>query len=95
MAIIVTYDVPEKHIALKKALFQQGYTDKIIHRDENGKDKYIYLPNTTVYHSTKDAKQGRDDVQANCNGLNIKLERCISTQWGPNWAAIYGEPFGS
>ena len=40
----------------------------------------------------KTAKNGRDDVQSFCNALKIELERCIATQWGPDWAAIWGKP---
>ncbi|HVT85197.1 MAG TPA: hypothetical protein VHD35_08325 [Chitinophagaceae bacterium] len=88
MGVIVTYDVPSKHVELKKTLFALGYTDRIVH--QNG---YIYLPNTTVYHHNKSASQARDNVQSICNQLNIELERCIATQWGPDWAAIHGKPF--
>ncbi len=94
MAIIITYDVPNMHIALKKLLFSKGYTDKITHF-QDGVYKIIYLPNTTVYHATKSASEGRDDVRTCTTSLQIKLERCVSTQWGPDWAAIYGEPFNS
>ncbi len=94
MAIIVTYDVPGKHVALKQLLFDKGYTDKIQHF-QDGVYKYIYLPNTTVYHATKLSTEGREDLKTCAAALQIKLERCISTQWGPDWAAIYGEPFQS
>jgi len=92
MAIIVTYDIPTRHVDLKKLLFDKGYTDKIQHF-QDGAYKKIYLPNTTVYHATKTASEGRDDLQTCTTALQVKLERCISTQWGPNWAAIYGGPF--
>lgn len=91
MAIIVTYDLPAKHIELKKMLFAKGYLDKVPHI-QDGVQKYIHLPNTTVYHSGKTAKDGREDLQSCTIALNIKLERCISTQWGPDWAAIFGSP---
>ena len=94
MAILITYDVPSKHTELKKTLFSMGYVETIPYKDESGKVKTIYLPNTTVYHASKTAQQGRDDLETVCSNLNIKLERLIATQWGPNWAAIYGEPFG-
>lgn len=88
MAIIVTYDVPSKHAELKKALLVLGYTDQILHSG-----KIIYLPNTTLYHNSKNAGEARDEVSQACAQLSIKLERCIATQWGSDWAAIYGEPF--
>lgn len=94
MAIIVTYDVPSRHVELKKLLFEKGYTEKIAHF-QNGIYKSIFMPNTTVYHPTKTAQQGRDDLNTFTTALQIKLERCVSTQWGPDWAAMYGEPFSS
>lgn len=94
MAVITTYDVPSKHVELKNALFAKGYTDYVPHYDQNGKAKKIYLPNTTVYHSTKTSKQATDDIEAICSQLRIKLERCVATIW-KDWSAIWGEPFGS
>ncbi len=47
----------------------------------------------SLYHSSKTALQAREDVQAVCRKLQINLERCIATQWGPDWAAICGEDF--
>jgi hypothetical protein len=90
MAIIITYDVPSKHVDLKAAMKKQGYVDQIPH---DGKS--IYLPNTTLYHPTKKAEQAREDVKQACVQLNVKLERCVSTQSGPDWSAIWGEPFKS
>ena len=92
MAIIATYDVPREHGPLKKALFEMGYTDRILH-NENGTPRYIYLPNTTVYHTGKTADQARKDIQNVCVALHISLERCVATQWGPDWAAIWGIAF--
>jgi hypothetical protein len=92
MAIIVTYDVPNKHLDLKKLLLSKGYTDKIAHF-QDGVYKDIYLPNTTLYHASKSATEGREDLKTCTTALQVKLERCVSTQWGPNWAAIFGDPF--
>jgi len=95
MPIIITYDVPERHVELKKSLFSKEYQDYILHLDKNGVNKKIFLPNTTVYHKTNNAKEGLKDIQDSCDSLGIKLERCVSTQWGPDWSAIWGKPFGS
>lgn len=95
MAIIATYDVPSKHVELKKALFAKGYASIILHRDSaTSPVKQIYLPNTTVYHASKTAEEALDEIKAVCKALNIELERCVATMW-QGWAAIYGEPFGS
>ena len=89
MAIIVTYDIPSKHVEFKKQMFQLGYKDQI----PGEKCKIIYFPNTTLYHATKSAEEARDDAQSVTTNLRVSLERCIATQWGPNWAVLCGEPF--
>lgn len=88
MAVIITYDIPSKHVEFKKAMFQLGYKDQI----PNNQCTTIYFPNTTLYHATKDAVAARDEAQRVCISLGVKLERCISTVW-ENWAALCGEPF--
>ena len=93
MPIIVTYDVPARHVELKKCLFEKGYQDYIMHLDSKGVSRKIYLPNTTVYHPSKTAQEGRDDVQSCCKDLGIDLERCVATVWS-NWSAVWGKPFG-
>ncbi len=87
MATIITYDVPSKHTDIKKAMFALGYTDKFV-----SDGRYVYLPNTTVYHQTKSPVTARTELQTVCTRLNVHLERCIATDL-TNWSAIYGEPF--
>ena len=89
MAIIVTYDIPSKHVEFKKQMILLGYKDQI----PGEKCKTIYFPNTTLYHATKSAEEAREDAQSVSNNLGIALERCVATQWGPNWAVVCGEPF--
>lgn len=89
MAVIITYDIPYKHREFKEKMFDLGYKDKI----PGTKCKTIYFPNTTLYHPTKTAEEARDDAQKVCNNIGVKLERCVATQWGPNWAAMCGESF--
>ena len=88
MATIVTYDIPSKHTEFKSLMFRLGYKDRIA----DSTCTVIYLPNTTLYHPTKNAVAARDDARSIANGLGIKLERCIATIW-EGWAAICGEPF--
>jgi hypothetical protein len=90
MAIIITYDIPSKHVEFKKEMFQLGYKDQI---PGTTNCKIIYFPNTTLYHATKEAGVARDEAKGICKKLDIELERCVATQWGPNWAAVCGEPF--
>lgn len=88
MEIIVTYDIPSKHIEFKKKMFQLGYKDQIA----DSTCKVIYFPNTTLYHPTKNAVVARDEALNISKQLGINLERCVVTKW-ENWAAICGEPF--
>ncbi len=90
MAIIITYDVPSKHVELKAAMKKMGYVDQI----PDSTCKIIYFPNTTLYHSSKTSSEARDEVKATCTKLGIELERCVATLWN-GWAAICGEPFKS
>jgi hypothetical protein len=88
MAIIITYDIPTKHLEFKKAMFSLGYKDQI-----PGKEcEIIYFPNTTLYHETKTAKEARNEAKRECEKLKVNLERCLATKW-IGWAAICGEPF--
>lgn len=89
MAIIITYDIPEKHSDFKKAMFSLGYKEQI----SGEKCKIIYFPNTTLYHAKKTPKEARDDAQEATKKLQIALVRCVATPWGTEWAAICGEEF--
>lgn len=89
MAIIITYDIPSKHVEFKKEMFQLGYKDQI---PGTTNCKIIYFPNTTLYHATKEADTARDEAKSVCKKLNIELERCVATTW-KDWAAVCGEPF--
>lgn len=88
MATIITYDIPSKHVEFKKMMFQLGYNDQIA----DSTCKVIYFPNTTLFHSSKNAVTARNEAQVIAKQLGINLERCIATKW-ENWAAICGEPF--
>ena len=88
MAVIVTYDIATKHVELKKAMFQSGYIEKVAYERRS-----IYLPNTTLYHQSKTANQAREDTKSVTTNLNVKLERCIATQWGPRLGRRFGRAF--
>lgn len=88
MAIIITYDIPSKHVEFKKAMFLLGYKDQI----PGTSCKVIYFPNTTLYHPSKSAAVSLEEAKSVCKRLNIKLERCVATIWNDR-AAICGEPF--
>lgn len=88
MAIIITYDIPSKHVDFKKAMFLKGYKEQI----SGVNCKTIIFPNTTLYHASKTAGQAREDAKAVSKQLSVDLERCIATIWD-DWAAICGDPF--
>lgn len=89
MESIITYDISDKHTEFKNEMKLLGYQDKI-KGEENC--KWIYLPNTTLYHPIKTPVEARTDAKKIKNDLKIELERCIATIWD-NWAAVCGEPF--
>ena len=89
MEIIITYDIPEKHVEFKKAMFKMGYKDQI-----PGKVcKVIYFPNTTLYHPDKQPVTAYNEAESVCRTLGIELERCVSTPLGPAWYVSCGKPF--
>lgn len=89
MAIIITYDIPDKHREFKEKMAILGYTSTF----KDSTNRIVYLPNTTLYHSTKTASEALGDVQTTAAALKQQLERCIGTQLGPDWRGIYGSPF--
>lgn len=89
MAIIITYDIPDRHVEFKNQMLQNNYKDRI-----RGTDcETIYFPNTTLYHVTKTPIEARDEAKGICRRLNIRLIRCVITPWGPNPTGVCGEPF--
>ena len=88
MTTIITYDIPSKHGEFKELMFKLGYKDQIVWTNSRA----IFLPNTTLYHATKNAETARDEAKSTANSLGVVLERCIATEW-TNWSAIWGEPF--
>lgn len=88
MPIIITYDIPCKHREFKEKMFDIGY--KQVFKDAKGLD--VNLPNTTLLHQNKNATTAKDDAKRVCSTLNISLDRCITSQFGPDWSGIYGTP---
>ena len=88
MKTLINYDITSKHVEFKEEMFRLVYVEKFVNSQ-----KYVYLPNTTLIHSSKDSVQCRDDARKVSAILGVKLERCISTNFGPDWAGIHGEPF--
>ncbi len=82
MATIITYDLANKHTEVKEAMYALGYANRFYYET-----KYIYLPNTTLYHEIKTAATSRDELMAVCARLNANLERCVATRF-VDWATL-------
>ena len=91
METIITYDISDKHTEFKNEMKLLGYQDKV----RGTKNcEWIYFPNTTLFHPSKDPMIARDEAKRICENLKIKLERCFATIWNrDNWAAVCGNPF--
>lgn len=85
METIITYDISGKQTEFKDKMKELGYKDKF----KGNKCDWICLPNTTLYHSTKNPKEARIDAQNLCKDLKIVLEKCVATIW-EDWSAICG-----
>lgn len=81
MASIITYDIVNKHTEVKEAMYTLGYDNKFWYDN-----KWVYLPNTTLYHPTKTPTTGRDELRQVCFRLSVTLEKCFATDIN-NWAA--------
>lgn len=84
--VILTYDIDDEHIKFKKELKKLKYSDQI----QGSKESKVNLPNTTMYHSSKTAKEAREDAKAVAKKLQVNLERCIAIEIS-TWAAIIGD----
>ena len=84
---IAVYDISGKHDAFKRELldldYQEGY----------GYEKIKFtLPDTTVLHFNKSAKQVREEFLLIANQLGVELLRFYA-QGPKDWAGIEGKPF--
>lgn len=76
MAVLLSYDLSDKHQEFKDEMELLGYT-KIVHNTS----PRINLPNTTLSHPTKTTKQAVSDAQTTATKLNVILQRCFAVEY--------------
>jgi len=92
MPVLITYDVPRRHLDLKQRLAVGGYLFQLTDPRDN---KVFYLPNTALYHQSKTVQQAMSDLKAECSYLGISLERAFATEVGSVWDCIPGNPYST
>lgn len=91
METIITYDISGKHPEFKNEMKLLGYQDRV--RGVQNCE-WIYFPNTTLYHPSKNPITARDEARKICENLRIELERCFATTWNRDyWSAVCGSSF--
>ena len=83
---LITYDVSAKHIEVKAAMLEKGYSDSWVASGI----KY-WLPNTTLWNQNVDTTQALTDLQAVTTYLRTTLQRAIAVPSNP-WSGIVGLP---
>ncbi|GAO01832.1 hypothetical protein [Anaeromyxobacter sp. PSR-1] len=86
MAAVVTYDVDARHVEVKNAMKEKGYSDFWTHNGQS-----YNLPNTTLYKPTATAATALADIKAVAAAYRVRLERALALDVG-NWDAIPGDP---
>jgi len=85
--IVLCYDVSDKHKQVKDALKELGYFESWKQLSTNT----IYeMPDTTVWHESRQVSQALRDITAVCTGLGIKLKKSFSVLIGSE-AAGYND----
>lgn len=95
MGILLNYDLDDKHTAVKTAMYDKEYQNYFEYYEtvESKRVKNtIYLPNTTLYHSTKSTVEGRDELRTIAKAKGAKVDHLLVTVFNPSsgWAAITG-----
>ncbi|HVI44513.1 MAG TPA: hypothetical protein VM802_06575 [Chitinophaga sp.] len=75
MSVLLTYDLKEKHEAVKNNMIGLGYSAEVIDRATN---KKIYLPNTALFHEKKTPQEAINDLKTIC--LNVGLQQGIGLE---------------
>lgn len=75
-SILVSYDVNKLHVDVKNAMKLLGYLEQWNYTNE----KKHYLPNTTLWHSSKSSNQGITDLKTVCLKLGVTLEKAIAVK---------------
>jgi len=84
MGIIITYDVSDEHVELKK-MIAKNYSKTMI--GDGG--VIVNLPNTTLYKEITDPQVAIEELTECAKGL-IEIERAIPSTTN-SWWGIHGE----
>lgn len=84
MGTIITYDVDDKHGKVKEKMLDLNYKDEIYNSSLR---KWVYLPNTTLYHTSKEPDEAIEEIKSICEELEVQLTKCIAIE-RENWSAI-------
>jgi hypothetical protein len=70
--ILLTYDVKNDHVEIKKKLLAVGWVDQMpAYTEEDGSAMIINLPNTSLMHQDTTTKQAIADLRLTTTGSNI------------------------
>ena len=82
MAIVLTYDVDKSHTPIKQHLMSAPYNYRDTMRGTaiNSSDKAVEcdLPDTTLYHPTRTAAQGKADIDAAAAQFGATVEKTVT-----------------
>lgn len=99
MGILLNYDLDDKHTAVKTAMYAKGYQNYFeFYTTIEGKrvKKTLYLPNTTLYHSTKSTVKGRDELRAVAKEKGANVDHLLVVSFdtsSSDWTGVYGTPW--
>ena len=75
--IMISYDVRNFHVEVKRDLVALGYFDYFTF--DNGATRYE-LPNTTLWHHSKSSDQAMSDMIAVTTRLRATLEKAVAVK---------------
>lgn len=75
-AIVISYDINKYHTDVKDAMIELGYS---ISWNYDNQPTY-YLPNTTLWHSSKSSNQATADLKSVCSRLGVTLEKAVAVK---------------
>lgn len=86
--VLVMYDSGEgKNHQFKDKMLKKGYLDYLSKKDDK-----IELPDTTLYHPTKDHKEGYQDLLDVAKDIGVTLDDAISMDVGNLSGKIKSDP---
>jgi hypothetical protein len=74
--IVLTYDVSDKNEEVKDALKELGYSDAWQNLSTH---KNYHMPDTTVWHASKEVSQVIKEIKEICDDLDVILKKAFAT----------------